>query len=487
MPELERKYNEVPITIIPRFHTINGSAGNRVHINPTSTRYAKQSPSSRPHRPAGIYTGIRLGTMNFRDSKARTFFMDKLTSDANYNFSVRPNTASAQKSLNTIQMASISEAFLAAKHRLATNSVHFTKAINHPKRLPKAAAAQTARCISTQPPRSSAAIESSSSSPRHLGDLPPPDYHFLRTLVQRMPFVQPEPKSTTAVSQPQDDTVFQLPLGSWFKVPSRALGLSMTATFDHALQEQGLVAIKLGFKDPHSAFMLELVQAMGCVPDTHSGTQGALWDVTYKPTGVYSAKTNAAAHSISHSLGEFAWHTDGAFEPTPQKYFGLHVLHPDKLGGGVFRLLPAETLLSRLSSASVDALLNTEFELNVPPEFYKGRKTNRGKIVDVDPATGRFRLRFRADILADPPSDSPAANEAVYELKRLLESPQAIGFRLPDEVFSENVVLLMDNSRFLHSRTEIKDPKRLLRRVRFHDPPSEAAKESESDEVRAST
>lgn len=37
-----------------------------------------------------------------------------------------------------------------------------------------------------------------------------------------------------------------------------------------------------------------------------------------------------------------------------------------------------------------------------------------------------------------------------------------------EDVFKENVVPLMDNARFLHSPTEIKDPKRWLRRVRFN-------------------
>jgi alpha-ketoglutarate-dependent taurine dioxygenase len=42
---------------------------------------------------------------------------------------------------------------------------------------------------------------------------------------------------------------------------------------------------------------------------------------------------------------------------------------------------------------------------------------------------------------------------------------------MPAEVFKENTILLMDNARFLHSRTDIKDPKRWLRRVRFHGTP----------------
>lgn len=195
------------------------------------------------------------------------------------------------------------------------------------------------------------------------------------------------------------------------------------------------------------------------------------WDVTYKPSGVFSAATGGTAHSRSHGVGEFAWHTDGSFEETPQRFFGLHVIHPDKHGGGIFRVLPADDLVAALSPSSVEALLNTEFDIQVPAEFYKGRASNKGKLLDVEPGTGRYLLRFRRDILPDPPSENPSACEAVRELNALLETPEKVGWRFPGDVFKDNVVLLMDNARFLHSRTEIKDKRRLLRRVRFHGTP----------------
>jgi hypothetical protein len=73
-----------------------------------------------------------------------------------------------------------------------------------------------------------------------------------------------------------EEKYFQLPLGTRFTVPSRDLGLKMKEGFALALQENGVAVIELGFQDPKSDFMLELVEAMGRVPDTHSHTQGAL-------------------------------------------------------------------------------------------------------------------------------------------------------------------------------------------------------------------
>ena len=70
--------------------------------------------------------------------------------------------------------------------------------------------------------------------------------------------------------------------------------------------------------------------------------------------------------------------------------------------------------------------------------------------------------------MSSPPSADPGVNAAVDELNTLLDNPQTKGWRFPDDVFKENAVLLMDNARFLHMRTEVLDKRRLLRRVRFH-------------------
>ncbi|OTA95172.1 hypothetical protein M434DRAFT_20438 [Hypoxylon sp. CO27-5] len=293
----------------------------------------------------------------------------------------------------------------------------------------------------------------------------PPDYPYLKSLVKSIPGVLNLPTINKA------EKYFNLPLGTHFKAPSREMGLQMKSLFAHALREHGIVAIELGFDDSASQFMLQLVEAMGCKADTHSSTQGALWDVTYKPEGVVSAKSGGAAHSKSHGVGEFAWHTDGAFEESPQRFFGLHVLHPDKMGGGIFRVLPAEDLVASLGPAAVETLLKTEFTLRVPDEFYKGKATIQGKLLSIDPETGHYLLRFRRDILMDPPSQDPVVNQVVEDLNNLLDDPAKSGSRFPDSIFKENVVLLMDNARFLHMRTEIKDKRRHLRRVRFHGKP----------------
>ena len=95
------------------------------------------------------------------------------------------------------------------------------------------------------------------------------ELNYLRNIVKDVPYIfenatKPEPKE------------FVFPLATLFKAPTREIGLDMKYTYADALHEHGIAGIELGFEDPDSKFMLDLVDAIGCTPDTHSSTQGAL-------------------------------------------------------------------------------------------------------------------------------------------------------------------------------------------------------------------
>ncbi|KAJ7732617.1 hypothetical protein B0H14DRAFT_2639806 [Mycena olivaceomarginata] len=109
-----------------------------------------------------------------------------------------------------------------------------------------------------------------------------PDYNFLCSLVKTIPLVLDSPVSTT---EEQD---FQLPLGMLFATPSRESGLQMKETFSLLWRKRA--------------------------SSSNSVSRTWRWDVTYKPSGVMSAKTGTTAHSHSHGDGEFSWHTEGCFE-----------------------------------------------------------------------------------------------------------------------------------------------------------------------------
>jgi len=169
-------------------------------------------------------------------------------------------------------------------------------------------------------------------------DAPLQQLLYFRKMAVASPFI-------TEKAAPPEARKFEFPLGTQFEAPDRDVGLSMASMYAHAIRQYDICAIEVGWSDPKSQFILDVVNAMGCAPDTHSSAQGAPWDVKFKPEGVYSEGTGQKAVSVSHSMGEFAWHTDAAFEEIPERFFGFHIIHPDKRGGGVFRILRAEDLV----------------------------------------------------------------------------------------------------------------------------------------------
>jgi len=169
-------------------------------------------------------------------------------------------------------------------------------------------------------------------------DAPLQQLLYFRKMAVASPFI-------TEKAAPPEARKFEFPLGTQFEAPDRDVGLSMASMYAHAIRQYDICAIEVGWSDPKSQFILDVVNAMGCAPDTHSSAQGALWDVKFKPEGVYSEGTGQKAVSVSHSMGEFAWHTDAAFEEIPERFFGFHIIHPDKRGGGVFHILRAEDLV----------------------------------------------------------------------------------------------------------------------------------------------
>lgn len=132
------------------------------------------------------------------------------------------------------------------------------------------------------------------------------DHQWLQSLVKKIPLVLDVPTPKTA----EPDQYFQLPLGTHFRAPSREMGWEMAKSFGHALREHGLAVIELGFEDPKSSFILEVIEAMGCSADSHSSTQGAL--VRLSPFSIslltplnhpLQTKTNKSLSSSSTSSG----------------------------------------------------------------------------------------------------------------------------------------------------------------------------------------
>ncbi|EPQ61014.1 Clavaminate synthase-like protein, partial [Gloeophyllum trabeum ATCC 11539] len=263
------------------------------------------------------------------------------------------------------------------------------------------------------------------------------------------------------------EKTFSFPPGTTFRAWSKDEGLAQVSLYREALYKHGVAKIQCEFGgtiEDKSALLLEIVEALGKA-DTHSATEGALWDIKNKPEGVISKGTGQKAVAISHTLDEFSWHIDGSFEEKPTRFFGFHIIHPDKQGGGVFRLLPVADIVAALPPDVTEILATKEFNIKVPPEFFKGVHTLRKPLLE-RPANGPALIRYRKGVTTADENDKEAVR-AIRVLESLL-GKEDTGFAVPAEHFKEDTLLLLDNRRFLHSRTAIRDPNRWLRRVRFH-------------------
>ena len=203
--------------------------------------------------------------------------------------------------------------------------------------------------------------------------------------------------------------------------------------------------------------LLGVVHEIGGTPTSHhtSSTDDhelgcCVWDIS--PLCASSAR--------SHNAQAFPMHTDASFEQDPPTHFLLYVLSQDVFGGGLNRLLSGSVLLRVLSPGMRSVLSREDFVFQIPAEFDK----ESGELSD--PRVTKqsilmlpsYRWRFRSDIVS-----GPNAPHAVRHLEELLRTPSlSTTMRL-----IPGSVLFLDNGRFFHSRSQVLDASRWLKRVRF--------------------
>ena len=238
------------------------------------------------------------------------------------------------------------------------------------------------------------------------------------------------------------------------------------AFIHQSLRDVGISVIDLRFFDGGSVYLSDLILALGHrhghgPPIPHSGTQGWYWDVRPKEKGANRARSETSQN--------FPWHTDCSYESQPPQYFGLHVLHADQYGGGTLRIMNTARLLGMLSNISYESLSRPEFQIKVPPEFYKGIASIYGNVIKKDDKGDSVCVRYRSDIFQPV---SSGAEKALREFDELLGGHAEnvfgnLGIELTAKDLPDNSIVLIDNGRWLHSRTEINDSQRHLRRVRW--------------------
>ncbi|KAK6519214.1 hypothetical protein TWF281_003050 [Arthrobotrys megalospora] len=242
-----------------------------------------------------------------------------------------------------------------------------------------------------------------------------------------------------------------------------------------SLEEHGVALVRLNFTDPASDYLVSLVKdglhpmhGHG-LPVDHSQKKGWLWDVKPIHGKVHSTEDPLARSETMHV---FPWHTDCSFEANPPRHFALHVLHADRNGGGSLSLVRASDIVQELSEETISRLSMPEFVFAVPDEFDKGTShTLVGALLDM--SYGEPKLRFRRDII------SPLTREAelaLEELDKILDDCQSSSGRslrkvMKAEDLPDGMVIVVDNAKWLHARSQVNDPDRHLRRVRWNAQP----------------
>ncbi len=233
--------------------------------------------------------------------------------------------------------------------------------------------------------------------------------------------------------------------------------------YENALVQYGVVLINMEFEDQSSNFMFDLVKHLG-LPQAHSSKgNDYLWDIKVLPKGNLS-KTDARSHADS----EFLMHTDASFENNINvpRFFGLHVIKNDKFKGGQSLLIKLDDILDSLTDSEIKILCNEKLKFKIPVEFRKVNNIdfNVGSILGYD-GLNRAICRYRKDIIVNRDLLERDLKFALDKFENLIDIEKSSHVKYCQ--LKSNSILLVDNCRYLHGRTEIKDSKRHLRRIRF--------------------
>ena len=217
----------------------------------------------------------------------------------------------------------------------------------------------------------------------------------------------------------------------------------------HILDKYGIISIDI--KDFKEFDFLQFILKIGN-PHGHDQIDKVVWDI--KQGGTTGKETLAR----SHGNKEFTFHTDCSYEINPPAYFALFIIEHDTEGGGYNLFIKNETIIEQLSEKSFDILTNNKITVKVPPEFYKGKETEEIYLIDRD-----FNLQYRQDIIIREKLNMEQI-KALNELEKIIFNP----INMRKLFVKKGKMVIIDNKALLHARTEIKDKKRHLQRIRFN-------------------
>ncbi|WP_247665759.1 TauD/TfdA family dioxygenase [Nocardiopsis sp. B62] len=229
-------------------------------------------------------------------------------------------------------------------------------------------------------------------------------------------------------------------------------------SFRRELHEQGYVVIP-GLGGVDDAF--EVVQSFGDLIPQYSGK--VTHEITYRPGN--------ESRSYSQSTNTILAHTEAPGWPSSPAFIALYCHRQARCGGGHTDLLPVDELLLHLDPTDIR---NLKSVLDFPgPPGLPGLKAPMLEYTD----QGRARLRFSYNLLVhgefDPDLDAVAQESGLplgAEGRRLAQRVSEVFDKHRTRVLiPDNALLIWDNRRLLHARSEYEDKGRHFTRFWFTD------------------
>ena len=149
------------------------------------------------------------------------------------------------------------------------------------------------------------------------------------------------------------------------------------------------------------------------------------------------------------------------------RFVGLQVINSDRFNGGQSLAIDVNDIVNRLTSDELKILRYGEFEISIPEEFKKpGANSIKGGIFSKNSdCFNNILCRLRQELILNREIMACEQKRVLDKFERLidLEKSEIIKFYS----LNDNDIILMDNTRWLHGRTEINDVHRHLVRIRF--------------------
>jgi hypothetical protein len=211
------------------------------------------------------------------------------------------------------------------------------------------------------------------------------------------------------------------------------------------------------------ALVLALTSAIG-EPTDHCADRRVLWPVKKRAVAPGKIAT------FSEDLGEAPLHTDSAFARRPERYNALYVVRQARCGGGKSVTVNGPRFLRDFAASPqgrdcIRFMRETDYAFRVPDAFFTGERFILGRILSDDPV-----IRFRHDCIEMgfelSPDHATERHRFFYTLFR--QAVEAHASRT-EFAMEDGDLIILDNTRLLHARTDYQDPARHLIRVRMHE------------------